>query len=107
MQRKRIARKLGNPRLLKATFHTLRHWKATTEYHKTKDILNVMKALGHKAIQSTLIYIDLEKATFGSPIDEEYTVRVAETLDEACDLLEAGFGYVTDMDGAKIFRRRK
>jgi len=66
-----------------------------------------MKTLGHKAIQSTLIYIDLERAAFRSPKDDEYTIRVAETMDEACDLLEAGFEYVTDMNGTKIFRKRK
>jgi hypothetical protein len=49
--RKRTAFKLGNPRLRKITFHTLRHWKATTEYHRTKDILYVMKLLGHKNIK--------------------------------------------------------
>jgi len=38
---------------------------------------------------------------------DEYDVQVAETLDEAKKLLEAGFDYVTDMDGRKIFRRRK
>ena len=107
MQRKRIAKKLSNPRLLKITFHTLRHWKATMEYHKTKDILYVMKTLGHKAIQSTLIYIDLERGIFNSPRNDEYTVRVAKTLDETCNLLEAGFEYVTNMDDAKIFRKRK
>jgi len=107
MQRKRIAKKLSNPRFLKITFHTLRHWKATMEYHKTKDILYVMKTLGHKAIQSTLIYIDLERGIFNSPKNDEYTVRVAKTLDEACNLLEAGFEYVTNMDDAKIFRKRK
>ncbi len=47
-QRKRIANKLGNPRILKIHFHTFRHWKASTEYAKTKDILHVMKLLGHK-----------------------------------------------------------
>jgi len=30
-QRKRIAAKMGNPRLQQIHFHTLRHWKATTE----------------------------------------------------------------------------
>jgi integrase len=54
--RRRIAYNLGNPRLLRITFHTLRHWKATTEYHKTKDILYVMQLLGHKNIKNTLIY---------------------------------------------------
>jgi len=43
--RMRAARKLGNPRLLQVHFHTLRHWKGTMEYHKTKDILHVMQVL--------------------------------------------------------------
>ena len=52
-QRKRIAHKLKNPRLLRITFHALRHWKATMEYYKTKDILYVMRLLGHKNIKNT------------------------------------------------------
>lgn len=32
-QRERIATKLQNPRVNHITFHTLRHWKATMEYH--------------------------------------------------------------------------
>ncbi len=35
--RKMLAEKLNNPRLLRITFHTFRHWKATMEYHRTKD----------------------------------------------------------------------
>jgi hypothetical protein len=38
LQRRRVAAKLRSPRLLKITFTTLRHWKATMECHKTKDI---------------------------------------------------------------------
>jgi len=38
-QRKTAARKFNNPRLLEITFTTFRHWRATMEYHKTKDIL--------------------------------------------------------------------
>jgi len=38
---------------------------------------------------------------------DEYVAKVAKTLDEACQLVEAGFEYVTEMDGAKIFRKRK
>jgi integrase len=49
-QRKRIANKLQNPRLLRITFHTLRHFKGTMEYQRTKDILHVMQTLGHTAI---------------------------------------------------------
>ena len=47
-QRKHIAEKLGNPRLLMIHFHTFRHWKGTTEYHKTKDPFWVKEFLGHK-----------------------------------------------------------
>lgn len=34
---KTLARKLQNPRLLRISLHTLRHWKATMLYHQTKD----------------------------------------------------------------------
>jgi integrase len=58
-QRARAANKLGNPRIIQITFHTFRHWKATREYHKTKDSLYVMKLLGHKNIENTLVYTQL------------------------------------------------
>jgi len=76
------------------------------EYHKTKDILHVKRILGHKSVQNTMIYINLEAALYQIRSDQ-FTVRVAQTLDEACKLVEAGFSYVTDMDGNKIFRKRK
>jgi len=106
-QRKRIARKLVNPRILQITMYTLRHWKATMLYHQTKDILYVMKFLGHKNIKNTLLYVTIDSTIFGLEDNDEFTVKVAETLKEACELLEAGFEYVTDMDGKKIFRKRK
>ena len=102
IQRKRIAEKLRNPRLNRITFRTLRHWKATKEYHKTKDILHVMKILGHKSIKNTLIYTQLINVE-----GDEYTSKVAWNLEEARKLMEAGFDYITDMDGAKLFRKRK
>jgi integrase len=49
-QRKRVAIKLQNPRLEQISFRTLRHYKATMEYHRTKDILHVMRLLGHRNI---------------------------------------------------------
>jgi len=38
---------------------------------------------------------------------DEFTYRTAMTLKKAKDLIEAGFEYVTDMDGFKLFRKRK
>ena len=46
--RKRLAAKLQNPRLLRISFHTFRHWKATVFYHQTKNPILTMKFLGHK-----------------------------------------------------------
>jgi len=46
-QRKKAAFRLGNPRLLRISFRTFRHWKATMEYHKTRDILHVMQIYSH------------------------------------------------------------
>lgn len=100
--RRRTAEKLKNPRILRITFHTFRHWKATMEYHKTRDILYVMRILGHKRIQNTLKYTQL--VNLG---DSDYVARVAKTVEEACQLVEAGFDYVCEIDGAKLFRKRK
>jgi len=54
-QRKRVADRLQNPRINAITFRALRHFRATTEYHKTKDILHVMSVLGHKNIRSSIL----------------------------------------------------
>ena len=102
-QRRRLAEKLQNPRLLKISFHTLRHWKATMEYHKTKDILHVKQMLGHRNINSTLTYTQL--VDFENP--EQYSCKVAKDLKADQELIEAGFEYVTERDGLKIYRKRK
>jgi integrase len=101
-QRRRIAQKLANPRIRQITFYAFRHWKATMEYHKTKDILHVMQLLGHKNIKNTLIYTQLVTLENG-----DYVCKTANTVKEASDLIEAGFEYVCDMENARLFRRRK
>jgi len=57
---------------------------------------------GHKKIENTLIYTHLIRFS-----DDECVSSVAKTVDETRELVEAGFEYVTDVEGAKIFRRRK
>ena len=77
------------------------------EYHKTHDAYHVKNLLGHKSILNTDLYTHLEQAIFSEGADIEYTTRVAKTVKGARVLLGAGFEYVTDMDGFKVFRRRK
>ena len=101
-QRKRLAQKLQNPRLQKISFHSLRHWKATMLYHQTQDILYVKEKLGHRQLNSTLIYTHLVQ--FKS---KEYHVKTAKTLDEACELAKAGFSYFTKIEDVQIFRKPK
>jgi len=72
--RRRLAHKLQNPRLLRISFHTFRHWKATTLYHQTKDPHYVKQFLDHK---STEIYITIERTIF-EPSSDDYTVKVAK-----------------------------
>jgi integrase len=102
-QRKKIAAKMGNPRLMRIHFHTLRHWKGTMEYHRTKDILHVMQVLGHKRIQNTLKYTQLVK--FESP--DGYVCKVAKTDKEISKLIEAGFEFICENDDLKFFRKPK
>jgi integrase len=101
-QRKRIATKLKNDRLLKIHFHSLRHYRATMEYAKTKDILHVMRMLGHRNIQNTLLYTQI--IDFRS---DEFNSATAKTIQEAQILIEAGFEYVIDFNEVKVFRKRK
>jgi len=101
-QRKRTAFKLQNPRVNKISFHTFRHWKATMEYRKTKELVYVMRLLGHKNIKNTLIYTQL--VTFQN---DDYTCKVASCIKEAAELIEAGYEYVSEMDHQKLFRKRK
>jgi integrase len=101
-QRARIAVKLQNPRLRSISFKTLRHFKATMEYHRTKDILHVMEILGHKNIRNTLMYTHLVNWE-----SEEFVSNVAKTVKEAQELVESGFEYVCDVEEYKVFRKRK
>jgi len=100
--RKGVAFKLQNPRINSIHLHTFRHWHATMEYSKTKDILHVMKRLGHKRIENTLLYTQL--VNFES---DEYHSAVAENMDEAKKLIEVGFEYVCTHQNLMLFRKRK
>jgi len=75
------------------------------EYARTKDLLYVKQMLGHKNIINTLKYTQL----VNFPYEEKFICKIAENVQDATELVEAGFEYVTGeyMDGGKLFRKRK
>jgi integrase len=107
--RKRLAFKLQNPRLNAIHFHTLRHFRATLEYHRTKDLLHVQQFLGHREVKNTMLYIQLDKQLFQNFTEDQFITKIAHNVEESCSLVESNFEYVTGEynDGGKIFRKRK
>jgi len=101
--RNKTAKKMGDQSITQIRLYDLRHFFATMLYHKTKDILFVKQQLGHKSIETTLIYTQLLQ--FQS--EDEYTCKVATNTKEDKELIETGFEYVTEIDGQKLFRKRK
>ena len=104
--RKRLAKKLDNPRLMQVSFHTFRRWKATMLQHQTHDPWYVKDFLGHKSIRITEIYITLERTIF-EPSSDEFTVRIVRDHDEIKRLLEVGFEPTLQKDGLVFLRKRK
>jgi integrase len=97
-----LATKLQDPTIRQIRLYDFRHFKASMEYHRTKDLLYVKALLGHKDLRTTLRYTQLLELG-----NDEYTCKVAKTLEEATNLIENGFEYITEMDGLKLFRKRK
>ena len=100
--RNTLAEKLHDPSIHNIRLYDFRHYFATTRYDKTKDILYVKQQMGHKRIETTLIYTQLINLN-----DDEWTCKTAKDLNEVSQLVEAGFEYVTEMDSIKVFRKRK
>ena len=101
--RDKLAQALNEPQLKQIPLRNLRHYHATHLYDKTKDILLVKQRLGHKKIETTMFYTQL--IHFND--EEEYTVRVAQTIEEDKELIENGFQFVTEREGLKIYKKRK
>ena len=101
--RNRLAKKWQDPTIKNIRLYDLRHFFATMLYHKTKDTLFVKQQMGHKKIETTLVYTQLLQFNR----DENYTCKVAQTIEQATELIENGFEYITEMNGLKLFRKRK
>ena len=69
-------------------------------YHRNKDILHVKQLLGHKSIQNTMLYTQLVSFE-----DDSFICRTAGTVEEAKELIKAGFEHGTHRDGVETSRK--
>jgi integrase len=102
IMRNQLAKKLSDPSLRNIRLYDFRHYFATMLYAKTRDILYVKQQMGHKKIETTLKYIHLLNFN-----DDEWTCKTASNPKQVTELIEAGFEYVTELDGLKFFKKRK
>ena len=101
--RNRLAKKLQDPIFKTIRLYNYRHFKASMEYHRTKDLLYIKQLLGHKDLRTTLRYTQLLETL----ANDKYHCKTANTVKEATQLIENGFEYVTEIDGVKLFRKPK
>ena len=103
LHRNQLAERLHKPELKNIKLYDFRHYFATRLYAKTKDILFVKQQMGHKKIETTLVYTQLLNTN-----EEEYTCRTATNNAEATQLIENGFQYVcTTPQDLMLFKKRK
>jgi len=104
-QKTKLAKKLQNPRLKQIHFHTFRHYYATHLFSETKSLPLVKEKLGHRNINSTMVY------THVIEFDEEsqnYHHATATDDKEAGQLIDNGWTYVcTTPQNVMMFRKRK
>jgi len=100
--RNKLAKDLKDPSIRTIRLYDFRHYFCSKQLNDTKDPYFVMVQMGHKKLETTQKYMHLMNLN-----DDEWTCKTATTIQEATALIEAGFQYVTEMDGKKLFKKRK
>ena len=75
-------------------------------YHQTKNPILTMKFLGHKKLDTTLLYVQIDETLF-KDVNDEFMTKAAKTPEEIKSLIEVGFEYVCQKDDLLFFRKRK
>lgn len=71
-------------------------------HYTNGNVLKVKEKLGLKSILSTMKYIRLIHFE-----NNEFEVATATTVDEAKQIISAGYDYITEKQGIMLFRRPK
>jgi integrase len=97
-----LATNLSNPQIKTIRLYDLRHYFGTHYYRKTQNILMTKEAMGHTRVETTLVYTKLIDFSEG-----DFICKAAKDVAEAKLLIEEGFTFICDMEGAKLFRKPK
>ena len=60
-------------------------------YHYKPDLLVVAEFLGHRDLENTRLYIQLEKNLFKNIPEDKFIIKAISSLEEAVQLGEVGF----------------
>jgi len=100
--RNKLSKDLKDPSIRTIRLYDFRHYFCSKQLSDTKDPYFVMIQMGHKKLETTQKYMHLMDLN-----DDEWTCKTAANVNEATTMIESGFQYVTDMDGLKLFKKRK
>jgi integrase len=100
--RNTLANKLKDPTIKTIRLYDLRHYFCTKKLNDIGNPYTVMVLMGHKKLETTQKYMHLLNLN-----DDEWTCTGATTAKEAMKLIEAGFQYVTTIEGIQLFKKRK
>jgi integrase len=102
--RDKVAENTNQPELKKIPLKSLRNYSGAQFYlNYDKDAIGTMRHLRHKKLETTMHYL----RAIVLDQEPEYVCRTAKTIEEDQQLINAGFQYITERDGIKLYRKRK
>ena len=105
--RNRVADNLKQPELKNIPLKNLRNYSGAQLYNTLpiRDPIAVMRHLRHKKLETTMHYIRGITLTYEEDI--QYISKTSANLQQDQELIDAGYSYVTERDGIKLYRKRK
>ncbi len=100
--RVKLSAELGEPEILKCSFKTLRTFYGIKISYIFNDPFEVQYRMGHTNISTTLKYIRRSRA-----MNRNFDCKTTRTVEEAEQAIKAGFGYVTEIDSVRLWRKPK
>jgi hypothetical protein len=94
----------NDPTLKNIPMKNLRNYSGAQFYlNYEKDAIGTMRHLRHKKLETTMHYL----RAIVLDQEPEYVSRTSINVKEDIELINAGYQYVTERDGIKIYRKRK